>query len=164
MSVERLDMVNGHIPGVMASTAGCLREVRSSTEVGDSVVSPGQMILPCWNPSIGSWDLTRRRCIDRSCLASSISPQRIKARFCGDKIVEVNFHRKNVTFPKTFASVPAIVTPPNTARVSASERGMEHSEHSSEFEEPHVRPSGRFFCCYLLVSLNPARKGRTYIG
>ena len=44
---------------------------------------------------------------------------------------------------------------------------MGHSEHSSKFEEAHARdekPSGRFFCCYLLVCLNPARMDALTLG
>ena len=123
------------------------------------------MILPWWKPPMGS--LTRSRCALRSYFASSVSPPRIKARCYNDYVVQVNHHPSNVIFQETVVLVPGTVLSRSTLRVSASKRGMEHSEHSSEFEEAHARdvqPSGRFFCCYLLVSLNPARKGRTYIG
>ena len=157
-------MVNGHVLGIHGHPWRVCFSLTATPCVwvySDELRGCARLMkLLWWKPPIDSWDLTRSRCVPRSCFASSILPPRIKARCYNDHVVQVNNHPRHVNFQET-------VSPRSTSRLSASKRGMEDSEHSSEFEETHAldaQPSGRFFCCYLLVSLNPARKGRTYIG
>lgn len=161
-------MVNGHVRDIYCSLTATMSATPSAWVNTDKRCGcSGLIILPWWKPPMGIWDLARSRCVLWSCFASSISPPRIKTRCYNVYAVQVNYHPSNVNFQETSVLVPGTVSSRSTLRVSASKRGMEYSEHSSECEEAHARdvqPSGRFFCCYLLVSLNPARKGRTYIG